>query len=1007
MRLNKKTALLASCLAALSVACMLQAQDDETIFELSPFSVDSSGDVGYAAQNTLAGSRLNTRLKDTPAPLSVYTSEFMSDISADSVEDALEYSVNMTSELSQDDGSGSANQLTAFDARYRIRGLDADLARNFFAYSTDQDVYNVERVDESRGPNSILFGIAKAGGLINTSTKTPVMSGDFSVFSVTVGDADRFRTHLDANKVLIEGKLGLRLNLLHNENGENDRPWVSRRDDRWHAAIQYTPTESTTFNFEYEYGDVMDAPSQFFGASNRASVWLESGRPLTGEGIGAEQGISGSFGNKKITYVDNGSGAIVDYTGTARTDVPNAIDNGYTYSNNVLSDPNGEGTITAPVTATLPGPQSMRGARDIRNMSANLTQRFGENTFLELSWAKYEVDRFSHRVGGDINLEGDPNATLADGSTNPHAGELFFDSRLDRDFRYFTDDYIRATLSHEIKTDGWMGNHRLAGMVQSRDRVPLRRISERLAWNDLESWGMTRADGTPITFGGPFNATPANARNQVNLRHYLENPGDASDWRVGVFPGVGFTNNWNGEAGNITTTVPISALHFYSEDPDSDFQYLYPGIDPNTPRTLTADWIQNRVKHEQSGIDAQMFAGQSSFINNKLIVTYGIREDDFFLFSPNGNGTRNPINNQRDVLDTENALVQEFVGSTKSYGAVYHFNETVSLTYNTSTNSGISDFSDKDIFGAPGEQGGINPVPSGESEDLGITFDLLEGNLFVKLGYYETSSIGISSFASWVDGNAMGGINSLYDRLEDMGLITNAINEAQRHTAEVATKSEGGDGYEFTMVGNINANWRAVFNYSYTNSSLLDSIPEFTGWWEGSTGKSFFQQYSNEVLLEAIGAVDVEEGETVGDAIAAIDRAGAAIQGLAGGPAPGQRHDKANFFTNYTFREGPMKNVRIGGGGRYTSGRIWPQANSALGLQEFNDWLFFDAVVGWTKEFNAYTLDLQLNIKNLFDEDELSINRLDDTARPDGGFSVARYTLPFSRDIRLKASFRF
>lgn len=983
-----------SCLLAFAIPA-LQAQDEDKIFELSPFSVDVSGDVGYAAQNTLAGSRLNSRLKDTPAPLSVYTKEFMSDIAADSVEDTLAYAVNMTPELSQDDGNGSANQLTAFDARYRIRGLDADLSRNFFAYSIDQDVYNIERVDESRGPNSILFGIAKAGGLINTSTKKPQMGREFTHVNITVGDADRLRGHVDFNKVLLEDKLAIRLNLLHNENGENKRPWVSRRDDRWHAAVQWTPTKRTTVDFEYEYGDVMDSPTQFFGVENESSIWLKSGRPLVDNGAGAGQGVRGTNG-KKLAYVDNGSGQVTDYTGTARTQDPNEVDGLFNYVFNDLADPAGTGTLSVPLFASASGPQTMRGARDIRNMSASITQQLGENTFLELAWAKYETDRFSHRMGGAVDLQGDPNATLADGSANSYAGELFFETRLERDYRFSSDDYIRATLSHEIKTDGWMGTHRLAAMVQSRDRIPLRRLSQALVWNDPAVWGLTDSNGNP--YGGPFNRTPENNNNRVWLRHYLENPSDVSDWRVGTFPGVGFTNNWNGEAGNYTTTVPFGDL-WYSGD--------FPEIDPSTPRTLIADFATNRVKGEQSGVDARMFAGQSFFFNNKLAVTYGIREDDFYLFSPAGNGLRNSTNNQRDIVNNEGALVQEFVGSTESYGAVYHINEMVSLTYNTSTNSGISDFSDKDIFGPAGEQGGINPVPSGESEDLGITFDLLEGKLFLKGAYYETSSANISSFPSWPDGNAIGGINSLYDRLEDMGLITNAVNDAQRSTAEVGTKSEGGDGYEFTMVGNINDNWRAIFNYSYTNSSLLASMPEFTGWWEGSTGKPFFQQFSSEVLLEDIGAVDIEQGQTVGDAIAAIQRSGDLIQSLAGGPAPGQRHRKSNFFTNYTFREGAMKNIRIGGGARYTSGRIWPQANPALGLQEFNDWLFFDAVVGWSKKFDNYTLDLQLNIKNLFDDDELSYSRLDDTPTQAGGHVYSNYVLPQRRDIKLRAAFRF
>ncbi len=997
MKSNKTTVTLISCLIALTIPA-IQAQNDEDVYELSPFSVDNSKDVGYAAQNTLAGSRLNSRLKDTPAPLSVYTSEFISDIAADSVEDTLGYSVNMTPELSQDDGSFGANQLTAFDARYRIRGLDADLSRNYFAYSIDQDTYNVERIDESRGPNSILFGIAKAGGLINTSTKHPIMGRDATTFSLTVGDADRFRTHLDYNKVLLEDKLAIRVNLLHNENGENDRPWVSRRDDRWHAAVQYTPFENTTINFEYEYGDVMDAPTQPFGPQNRASVWLANGRPSVGAGVGADQGVSGSF-NRRLVYIDNGSGAVANHSGGARTDVPSAIDNHFTYENNVLTDSAGGGSLIVPINASLSGPVTMRGARDLRNMSANLTQRFGENTYVELAWAKYETDRFSHRMGGAVDLQGDPNPTLADGSSNPNEGKLFFETQLERDFRYSTDDYIRGTVSHEIKTDGWMGTHRLAAMVQSRDRVPLRRLSQMMVWNDTDNWGIGDSSGKP--FGGPFNRTPENGNNRVYLRHYLDTPGDVSDWRVGTFPGVGFTNNWSGEAGNITTTVPFGELWYSSQ---------LPGISPDVQKTLTADWATNRVKGEKSSIDAKMFAGQSFFLNNKLIVTYGIREDDFYLFSPAGNGLRNTFNNQRDIVNEAGALVQEFVGDTESYGAVYHVNENFSLIYNTSTNSGISDFSDKDIFGDAGEQGGINPIPNGETEDYGISLDLLEGKVFLKAAYFETSSNNVSSFPSWVNGNAIGGIHTLYSRLNEMVLIDSSIIDNQDITAEVITKSEASEGYEFTMVGNLTDSWRAIFNYSYTNASLGSSMPEFTGWWEGSTGKSYFQQFANEPLLDASGFgnnMDLEDGDTVGDAIAAIETAGTAVQGLAGGPAPGQRHDKVSLFTNYTFREGAMKNFRVGGGARYASGAIWPQANSSLGLLEFNDTAFFDAVFGWTKEYDDFTLDLQLNIKNILDEDELKVTRLDDAARTDGGYDVFKFILPQSRDIRLMATFRF
>ena len=300
-------------------------------------------------------------------------------------------------------------------------------------------------------------------------------------------------------------------------------------------------------------------------------------------------------------------------------------------------------------------------------------------------------------------------------------------------------------------------------------------------------------------------------------------------------------------------------------------------------------------------------------------------------------------------------------------------------------------------------------MPNGETEDFGVTYSALQGRVFLKAAVFETSSNNISSFPSWVNGNAIGAIKALYNDLEESGLITNAVNDAQNITAEVATKSESSEGFEFTMVGNLTNNWRAVFNYSDTKATLGANLPEFTGWWEGPTGKPFFQQFASEPLFDPSGIsnIDLDEDATVGDAIAGIQTAGDSMQALAGGLAPGQRQEKWNFFTNYTFDEGPLKNFRVGGGARYTGGRIWPQANSTLGIQEFNSWLFFDAVVGWQKEFETYTLDLQLNVKNLFDEDELSITRLDDVQRTDGGFNPSRFVLPYRRDIRLRASFRF
>ena len=72
----------------------------------------------------------------------------------------------------------------SFD-NFRVRGLSATVTRNYFDWVLPTDTYNTERVEEARGPNSILFGIGSAGGVINSSTKQANLSRNFR--SATVG----------------------------------------------------------------------------------------------------------------------------------------------------------------------------------------------------------------------------------------------------------------------------------------------------------------------------------------------------------------------------------------------------------------------------------------------------------------------------------------------------------------------------------------------------------------------------------------------------------------------------------------------------------------------------------------------------------------------------------------------------------------------------------------------------------------------------------------------------
>src|SRR5262245_40811599 len=67
---------------------------DETVV-LSPFQVSSDSDQGYAARETLAGTRFKSELKDVASQVSILTMEFLADTASVSIDDAYRYSLNV------------------------------------------------------------------------------------------------------------------------------------------------------------------------------------------------------------------------------------------------------------------------------------------------------------------------------------------------------------------------------------------------------------------------------------------------------------------------------------------------------------------------------------------------------------------------------------------------------------------------------------------------------------------------------------------------------------------------------------------------------------------------------------------------------------------------------------------------------------------------------------------------------------------------------------------------
>ncbi|MCB1124100.1 MAG: TonB-dependent receptor, partial [Verrucomicrobiae bacterium] len=261
----------------------VQGQEDEQledVYNLSPFTVESSEEVGYLATSTLAGTRINTKLSDLPNSITVATQEFMEDLNVNDATNLLPFLGNI--ETSGIDGTFSGGNTGASavtleginrnpENNNRIRGLaSADNSRLYMPTSIQFDSYNTERVTVNRGPNSILFGLGSPGGIVDSTVISPSLLNK-TKFEVTVGSFDSQRLNFDIDRVLIEDKLGIRVAGLMDRT-EWRQSFTYEDDDRLTIAALFKPFENANLKATYESGKI-DARRPRPNAPRHALLW--------------------------------------------------------------------------------------------------------------------------------------------------------------------------------------------------------------------------------------------------------------------------------------------------------------------------------------------------------------------------------------------------------------------------------------------------------------------------------------------------------------------------------------------------------------------------------------------------------------------------------------------------------------------------------------------------------------------------------------------------------------
>lgn len=1003
-------------------------EKDEPIV-LSPFEV-TSDTRGYLASNALSGTRLNTKLEDLPASITVITKQQLLDTAVTDINDLFLYEAstegtgNYTAFTPNRDGGMIDEIQTDPQTSNRIRGLSpANTAIGNFASNPKIpfDLYNIDAVELSRGPNSNIFGIGTGSGTINLVPSSANPARRFATVTFRADSTGGARGSLDVNQPLLADKLALRVAAVR-EDKEFERKPSFEDTKRLFGAVTYKPFKRTTLRVSGEnYTRDAQRPNNLT-PQETVSSWLAFGSPswdpTTQRVTYADGTVVGPFAvnadnnlpfglmsaggavyNRTSLYIEpDGS---IGYWGVNRTGSQNSPLN-RNQNVRILQSGSQLGRERATLYPLFFEPGTTNKAfydwTEINYAAPNRVEDEAQTYIAELEQFLFESDRHlvATRVGwfrqdfermarnmvtsNDAVIYVDVNSKLPDGTPNPYFKRPYVAGGWPIKVRQPEDNTIlSADLVYQFtpqKSDGWLGVQRLNLHGESR-----RNEDTNYRYRDYivsgETW-INPADRTNST--------------QTNFLYYLgDNQGSNVDYAPSTrsnFNGTYPFNYYNGVARQWVTTQ--SALG-------------------EAPITGT-----NR---SQERIRTVNLTYQGFFWDDRVVATLGIRRDWQKLRRSPGNAVdpRTGLITYAPLEYFSGSPWLEQHGDTKTYGMVVKATPNLSAFYNHSNSFnplGIS----YNIFGE------VMPNPTSKGEDYGVLVNLLDGKLVVRINRYDTtesnsrrSQIGTvgsrihrlegwrqpygESFYPWAENLAL-------QRFQNQGVTPSAeqlFNAAAaimqldpdflRGTAETGAVGAPADvtskGYEIEAIYNPSANWRFKFNLAQQkaiDSNIGDTVTRYLDerlpvwttaaddngnlWWEANNGAARVRY-----LADILAPYSFEVAN-------------------AGKPRSQVRRWRANALTNYDFTDGLLRNWNIGGAVRWESkaaigfrGRA-PDASGIIFELDPNQPIYdksrahFDFNVGYRFKFAGDRVRgrVQLNIRDAFEGGRLQAV----AANPDG-----------------------
>ena len=1020
------------------------APTNETVV-LSPFEVNSSKDVGYLAKDTLAGSRLNTSLKDVAGQVSIMTPEFLQDVGAVTMDDAFRYSLNIesTDEFYDVTSSNNATLTTqTINGNNRARGLGQSTpTHDFFATNLPIDTYNTERFTFVSGPNAILFGSGNPSGNNDSSLKRARVNKPSYSLESRFDSNDSVRTSIDLNQPLIRNKLALRLDGLKSDSRTSRKPNFDRQE-RIFATVEVKPFKwvSARAYVEDVHRDRM--PVRNTVITDAITPWINAGKPIFDNGVGKAlpanvntPGLAGfnpafqPYGvtTSPVVLMGNIAGpspAGFQYANTTVTtrsyDTAAASPDNFDRS---LSD----GSLF-PLTTNFTG-QALQNRLhgDIRGFTVELNPL--KNFYLELgnNQERY-INKFVDMLpftGTELRV--DANKFLPDRVTpNPNVGRYYLTTTPSSGESFYRFDSRRASASYDLnftEKNGWqkwLGRHRVAALW-SADKARDGRANSNFQIINTPASLATAFAAAGVS--SPIDSVMA-AQRSPTIRVYVDNPQDPAS--KGVYSAV----------------LP--------------FNPFAPGVLPGTDwqvATLDNPFGASNTTNSRREISSNVQTIQSFFLKDKVVITYGRRRDLSKSYSidttkqirTGTNGGSGIGNNAGyawwyDQFDGSKqqpgayALDQVRSGNTRLVDVVIHPFSWLSLFYDESNTHDPPSSIKLNLDGT------TPPVGDGTGKNYGVAFHLLKDNLMLRINRQHTSvEDGVNNTLRAAGG--LGGINpfrGLVYNIERAVILAGgpssvkfanysesvrAIGSGSRPASQRETYDVFSDlvskGTEIELIANPTPNWRLSASFARNEAVesnmaaswfdfIADRLPVWARYKNSFNFPSTTQTVNDLVVGNAINSWNFIQQQD-GHAVAQMSR------------------DRINATARYGFSQGPVKGAFVGGSWRYrspavigygsrvakgselsfTEGFIAP--NDTLTINDLNKPINgrtlneFDSFVGYSRRIlqNKVTWRVQLNIRNLFN----NVERRGQATTSTG--EIAVFTIPEKRTFILTNTFSF